>query len=174
MNDLKKMLPVEGSTWMPSAATPPLRIVVPVTDWKSDFENLSWFVFLLAASENGLSKDSGADAFQVKSVSETRFVRKLGEVTDAQIDEIAAIALYVGVPGKLRIVSPESPPRQAADSGIKGDVLNCCGGIPGLRRAVLPGSFNLPKQLRMSPLPSVTLLGCWRIQRRTRTMTGSV
>ncbi len=67
----------------------PLRIVVPVTDWKSDFGNLSWFVFLPAASENGLSKDSGADAFQVKSVSETRFVRKLGEVTDAQIDEIA-------------------------------------------------------------------------------------
>jgi len=66
--------------------------------WKSDFGNLSWFVFLPAASENGLSKDSGADAFQVKSVSETRFVRKLGEVTDAQIDEIAAIALCVGVP----------------------------------------------------------------------------
>ena len=59
----------------------PLRIVVPVTDSKSDFGNLSWFVFLPAASENGLSKDSGADAFQLKSVSETRFVRKLGEVT---------------------------------------------------------------------------------------------
>jgi mRNA interferase MazF len=77
----------------------PLRIVVPVTDWKSDFANLSWFVSLPATPENGLSKDSGADAFQVKSVSETRFVRKLGDVTDAQIDEIAAaIALCVGAP----------------------------------------------------------------------------
>jgi len=39
------------------------------------------------------------DALQVKSVSETRFVRKLGEVTDVQLDEIAAaIALCVGVP----------------------------------------------------------------------------
>ncbi len=77
----------------------PLRIVVPVTDWNSDFGNLSWFVFLAAASENGLPKDSGADAFQVKSVSVTRFAPKLGEVTDAQIDEIAAaIALCVGVP----------------------------------------------------------------------------
>ena len=45
------------------------------------------------------SKDSGADAFQVKSVSETRFVRKLGEVTAAQIDDISsAIALCVGAP----------------------------------------------------------------------------
>jgi len=32
--------------------------VVPVTDWKSDFGNLSWFVFLPAGSENGLSKES--------------------------------------------------------------------------------------------------------------------
>src|SRR5271166_114858 len=31
----------------------------------------------------------------------------------------------------------------------KGDVLNCCRKIPSLGRAGLPGSFNLPKQLRM-------------------------
>jgi len=36
----------------------------------------------------------------------------------------------------------------------KGDVLNCCGKMPSLRRAGLPGSFNLRKQLRMSPLPT--------------------
>jgi mRNA interferase MazF len=77
----------------------PLRIVVPVTDWRSEFGSLSWFVFLPPTPENGLSKDSGADAFQVKSVSETRFVRKLGDITDVQIDEIAeAIAVCVGVP----------------------------------------------------------------------------
>jgi mRNA interferase MazF len=48
---------------------------------------------------NGLTKDSGADAFQIKSVSENRFVRQLGEVTPAQLDEIAqAVALCVGIP----------------------------------------------------------------------------
>ncbi len=77
----------------------PLRIVVPVTDWKTEYASLSWFAHLPASAENGLSKDSGADAFQVKSVSETRFVRKLGEVSDVQIEEIAsAIALCVGAP----------------------------------------------------------------------------
>jgi mRNA-degrading endonuclease toxin of MazEF toxin-antitoxin module len=46
-----------------------------------------------------LAKDSGADAFQVKSVSENRFVRRIGTVTDDQMDEIAgAIALCVGAP----------------------------------------------------------------------------
>lgn len=61
----------------------PLRIVVPVTDWRAEYANLSWFTHLPATVANGLSKESGADAFQVKSVSEARFVRKLGEVAEA-------------------------------------------------------------------------------------------
>lgn len=77
----------------------PLRIVVPITDWKPAYATFPWFVAIAAAPTNGLTKDSGADTFQVKSVSESRFVRLLGEVTDAQLDEIAeAIALCVGVP----------------------------------------------------------------------------
>jgi hypothetical protein len=36
----------------------------------------------------------------------------------------------------------------------KGNVLNCCGKMPSLRKAGLPGSFSLPKQLRMSPSPT--------------------
>jgi mRNA interferase MazF len=77
----------------------PLKLVVPITDWKPAFANYPWFVELPADPTNGLQKDSGADAFQTKSVSETRFVRRLGEVTAAQIDAIAqAIALCVGAP----------------------------------------------------------------------------
>jgi mRNA interferase MazF len=56
-------------------------------------------VHLPATSSNGLSKDSGADAFQVKSLSNARFGQRLGMVTDAQLDAIAsAIALCVGAP----------------------------------------------------------------------------
>jgi mRNA-degrading endonuclease toxin of MazEF toxin-antitoxin module len=48
---------------------------------------------------NGLSKDSGADAFQVKSVSETRFTNLLGNVTASELDDIAqAVTLVVGKP----------------------------------------------------------------------------
>jgi len=32
----------------------------------------------------------------------------------------------------------------------KGDILNCRGKMPSLRRGGLPGSFNLPKQLPLS------------------------
>src|SRR3954462_11025807 len=44
----------------------PLRIVVPLTDWQDAFAKLPWFVHLPTSPANGLTKDSGADAFQVK------------------------------------------------------------------------------------------------------------
>jgi mRNA interferase MazF len=74
----------------------PLRMVVPVTDWKRQYLNYPWIVELPASSSNGLAKDSGADAFQTKSVSQSRFVRRLGRLTAAQINDVAsAIALCV-------------------------------------------------------------------------------
>src|ERR1700722_10511857 len=60
----------------------PLRIVVPLTDWQNPFALLPWFVRLQVSPTNGLTKDSGADAFQVKSVSESRFVRSVGLITN--------------------------------------------------------------------------------------------
>ena len=77
----------------------PLRIVVPITDWNPSFAGYPWFVRLPANSTNGLSKDSGADGFQVKSVSVGRFVSLRGTLTDRQLDDIASvIALCVGAP----------------------------------------------------------------------------
>lgn len=84
---------------MDSIGRLPLRMVVPVTDWKPLYASFPWFVELPATTSNGLAKDSGADCFQTKSVSETRFVRRLGVVTTSQVDDIAsAIGLCVGVP----------------------------------------------------------------------------
>lgn len=84
---------------MPSVGRLPLQIVVPITDWKGRYASLPWFVEIPADAGNGLAKDSGADAFQVKSVSTARFVRLIGAVTDSQLDEVAAaIGLCVGTP----------------------------------------------------------------------------
>jgi mRNA interferase MazF len=77
----------------------PLRLVVPITDWKASYAGYPWFVYISASPTNGLLKDSGADCFQTKSISEARFVRQLGAVTSSQVDEIAsAIGLCVGAP----------------------------------------------------------------------------
>lgn len=77
----------------------PLRIVVPLTDWKPYRAQYPWFISIPADPANGLSKDSGADAFQVKSVSLLRFTRRLGAVTPTQVDEVAsAVAMCVAAP----------------------------------------------------------------------------
>ena len=75
----------------------PLRIVVPVTEWQKKYIAVPWLVFVKPSKRNGLSKDSAADCFQVKSVSVRRFVTKIGELCASEIEEIsAAIALCVG------------------------------------------------------------------------------
>jgi len=77
----------------------PLRMVVPLTDWRPQFAGFPWFVLIPADSANGLSKDSGADAFQTKSVSLARFVRLQGTVSAQLVDDVAsAVALCVGAP----------------------------------------------------------------------------
>jgi mRNA interferase MazF len=84
---------------MDSVGRLPLKIVVPITDWKPTFVNFAWFVYLPATPDNGLKKDSGADAFQVKSLAAARFLSKLGELRGSQMDDIAAaVAACVGAP----------------------------------------------------------------------------
>lgn len=66
----------------------PLRVIVPITDWKDRYQRASWMVKLAATSENGLSKTSAADAFQVRSVSSQRFIRKLGQLLVSDVTNI--------------------------------------------------------------------------------------
>ena len=47
----------------PEVGRLPLCIVVPVTEWKPAFSQFSWFVHLPPTAENGLAKESGADAY---------------------------------------------------------------------------------------------------------------
>jgi mRNA interferase MazF len=76
----------------------PLRIVVPITEWNPKYAAYPWFVHLSPTAANGLTKESGADAFQVKSVSEGRLKRRLGSLPEDMLDEIAAaVALCVGL-----------------------------------------------------------------------------
>ena len=74
-----------------------LRIVVPITEWRPAYAPYRWFVHLDPTPENGLSKESGADAFQVKSLSLKRFRARLGILTPQETEDIAAaIATCVG------------------------------------------------------------------------------
>lgn len=82
---------------IPSVGRLPLRIVVPITDWKSEYGRFPWMVALVHTPANGLRKISAADAFQVKSVSLHRFLNRLGVLLPEKVEEIAAaVALCVG------------------------------------------------------------------------------
>ncbi len=62
----------------------PLRIIVPLTEWKERYTIAPWMTQVPPDAENGLSKASAADAFQVRSVSRERFVRRLGKLSPVQ------------------------------------------------------------------------------------------
>jgi len=66
----------------------PLKIIVPITDWKNSYEIAPWMIKIEPNRRNGLTKDSSADCFQVRSVSQYRFVKRLGELSDSIMDEI--------------------------------------------------------------------------------------
>lgn len=69
-----------------------LKIVVPVTEPKTAPN--TWQVLLEPTNKNGLSKSSLADCFQIKSVSHDRFIKKLGKLSDDEMNKIK-IALAI-------------------------------------------------------------------------------
>lgn len=77
----------------------PLRAIVPLTDWKERYQSAEWMVRVAPDIINRLAKPSAADAFQIRSVSTTRFVRKIGELSVADMDAIVqAVSLLIEYP----------------------------------------------------------------------------
>jgi mRNA interferase MazF len=66
----------------------PLRIIVPLTAWDERFAAAPWHIPIEASKDNGLSKKSSADTFQVRSVSEKRLVKKLGDITPQEMSDV--------------------------------------------------------------------------------------
>ena len=77
-----------------------LHIVVPLRGWKRHFEsnNYYWIVKLSPDGVNKLQGDSGADTFQVKSVSRERFRRKIGELVPDKLQIVTeTVAFCIGI-----------------------------------------------------------------------------
>jgi len=76
----------------------PLRVIVPITEWKDRYAMAPWMVRLEPDVHNGLDKPSAADAFQVRSVAQERFVRRLGKLSGAAMQEIVlALAVVLSI-----------------------------------------------------------------------------
>ena len=66
----------------------PLRVIVPITEWKERYAHAKWMVQLSPNAQNGLTKNSAIDTFQIRSVSQKRFINRLGEVSKVEMEEI--------------------------------------------------------------------------------------
>jgi mRNA interferase MazF len=76
----------------------PLKVIVPVTDWKDRYAVAPWMVRLDPGSENGLCKSSAADSFQVRSLSQQRFIQRLGNISEDQLNQIGnALAIVLKI-----------------------------------------------------------------------------
>jgi mRNA interferase MazF len=73
-----------------------LEVIVPITDWKQRYTQRNWMVRLEPSGENGLAKLSATDTFQVRSVSQQRFVRQIGVLSDTIMEDLSeALAIVL-------------------------------------------------------------------------------
>lgn len=68
----------------------PLKIIVPLTDWKDYYAQAAWHIRVEPTAQNGLVKNSSADTYQVRSISEKRLVEQLGLVDNATMEKVKA------------------------------------------------------------------------------------
>jgi mRNA interferase MazF len=73
----------------------PLKVIIPFTDWKDRYASAPWMVRIDPDNNNGLSKSSGADGLQVRSVSQERLVKRLGALTLLQVAQIVQAVVNV-------------------------------------------------------------------------------
>ena len=66
----------------------PLKVIVPITEWKDRFQGALWLVRINPDNQNKLMKASAADTFQIRSVSTKRSLKKTGSVSSTLLDEI--------------------------------------------------------------------------------------
>ena len=67
----------------------PLKVIVPLTDWKDRYAAACWMIKIEPDDLNGLDKTSAADTFQVRSVAAERFVRRQGQLDEAVMAKLA-------------------------------------------------------------------------------------
>jgi mRNA interferase MazF len=78
----------------------PLKVVVPITNWKDHYQVALWMIKIEPDTQNGLEKLSSADTFQVRSLVQERFVQKLGRLKPSYMAQITnGLALVLEIEG---------------------------------------------------------------------------
>jgi mRNA interferase MazF len=73
----------------------PLKVIVPLTEWKERYANAPWMVQIDSDEQNCLTKTSAADGLQVRSVSQQRLIKKVGVLRNIQVAQIVQAVMNV-------------------------------------------------------------------------------
>jgi mRNA interferase MazF len=66
----------------------PLKIIAPITDWKEHYSVAPWMIPINPSKQNGLTKKSSIDCFQIRSVAKNRLIKQIGRITIPEILQI--------------------------------------------------------------------------------------
>jgi mRNA interferase MazF len=69
----------------------PLKTIVPITDYKKNYDFYPWMIKLQNNDENALTKLSAIDCFQVKNFSNNRFIKLLGKINKQELKKVHEI-----------------------------------------------------------------------------------
>lgn len=73
----------------------PLKLIAPITDWKSHFNQNPWHVQIIPNSTNNLTKISAVDTIQLRGVDIQRFQKKIGVIYEEEMQKIAMSIITV-------------------------------------------------------------------------------
>ncbi len=75
-----------------------LSIVLPLTRFQEKWRHHPFFVFLEPNPTSGLSRASVVDCFQIRSLSHTRCITKLGHISEQELASLkTALALILDI-----------------------------------------------------------------------------
>ena len=75
----------------------PSRVIVPLSEWQKKFDDAIWLIRVDPNDENNLGKTSAVDAFQVHTIPTTRFIEKIGTVSEQELLHIKNVPLFLGL-----------------------------------------------------------------------------
>ena len=73
----------------------PIKLIAPITDWKSYFSQNLWYVKIEPDTMNSLTLVSAIDTLQLRGVDFQKFIRKLGSVAEITMSEITVAIVTV-------------------------------------------------------------------------------
>jgi mRNA interferase MazF len=81
----------------PPIGRPTIRLCAPIVHAKPEHLFMAWCIELYPDADNGLTKDSTADAAQTRALDLVRFETRLGKVSEQKLEAITtALILCVG------------------------------------------------------------------------------